>query len=93
MSKRTTNGNNPPFRTIGAREAGADLYSAHDNIIAGAGSIYSSYAMFAAASASGEVHREPLEIGERAVGEGGFVCSPKDHAGRRARLERVLPAR
>jgi hypothetical protein len=33
------------------------------------------------ASASGEVHRKPLEIGERAVVEGAFVCSPQDHAG------------
>jgi len=44
------------------------------------------------ASASGEVHREPLEIGERAVVEGAFVCSPQDHAGRLVRLERFLPA-
>ena len=44
------------------------------------------------ASASGEVHREPLEIGERAVVEGAFVCSSQDHAGRLVRLERFLPA-
>src|SRR5271155_1903873 len=29
-------------------------------------------------SASGEIHREPLEIGERAVVEGAFVRSPQD---------------
>src|SRR5271169_2384953 len=45
------------------------------------------------ASASGEVHREPLEIGERAIVQGAFVRSPQDHAGRLARLERFLPAR
>ena len=45
------------------------------------------------ASASGEVHREPLQIGERAVVEGAFVRSPQNHAGRLARLERFLPAR
>jgi hypothetical protein len=45
------------------------------------------------ASASGEVHREPLEIGELAVVEGVFVRSPQDYAGRLARLERFLPAR
>jgi hypothetical protein len=45
------------------------------------------------ASASGEVHRGPLEIGEGAVVEGAFVRSPQDHAGRLARLERFLPAR
>jgi hypothetical protein len=45
------------------------------------------------ASASGEVHREPLEICERAVVEGAFVRGPQDHAGRLARLERFLPAR
>jgi hypothetical protein len=45
------------------------------------------------ASASGEVHREPLEIGELAVVEGVFVRSSQDYAGRLARLERVLPAR
>ena len=44
------------------------------------------------ASASGEVDREPLEIGERAVVEGAFVCSPQDHAGRLVRVERFLPA-
>ena len=45
------------------------------------------------ASSSGEVHREPLQIGERAVVEGAFVRSPQNHAGRLARLERFLPAR
>ena len=44
-------------------------------------------------SASGEVHREPLQIGERAVVEGTFVRSPQNHAGRPAGLERFLPAR
>jgi hypothetical protein len=38
------------------------------------------------ASASGEVHREPLQIGERAVVEGAFLRSPQDNAGRAARL-------
>jgi hypothetical protein len=39
------------------------------------------------ASGSGEVHRETLEIGERAVAEGSFVSGPQDHPGRLARLE------
>jgi hypothetical protein len=45
------------------------------------------------ASASGEVHREPLQINERAGVEGAFVRSPQNHTGRLARLERLLPAR
>jgi hypothetical protein len=45
------------------------------------------------APASGEVHRETLEIGERAVVEGAFVRGPQDHAGRLARLECFLPTR
>ena len=44
-------------------------------------------------SASGEVHREPLQIGERTVVEGAFVRSPQNYAGRLARFERFLPAR
>jgi hypothetical protein len=44
-------------------------------------------------SASGEVHRKPLQIGERAVVEGAFVRSPQNHSGRLARLERFLPPR
>ena len=47
--------------------------------------------MFCLASALGEVHRETLEIGERAAAEGAFVSSPQDHAGRLARLQRFLP--
>ena len=43
--------------------------------------------------ASSEVHREPLEIGERAVVEGAFARSPQQYPGRLARLERFLPAR
>ena len=41
---------------------------------------------------SGEVDREALEIRERAVLEGTFVCGPQDHAGRLVRLKRFLPA-
>ena len=44
-------------------------------------------------SASGQIHRKPLQIGERAVVEGAFVGSSQDHAGRATRLERLLPAR
>jgi hypothetical protein len=40
---------------------------------------------------SGEVDRETLEIGERAVGEGALVRGPQDHAGRLARFVRFLP--
>ena len=47
----------------------------------------------AIASASGEVHREPLQINERTGVEGTFVRSPQNHTGRLARLERLLPAR
>ena len=43
--------------------------------------------------ASGKVHREPLEIRERAGVQRAFVRSPQDHAGRLARLERFLPTR
>ena len=43
-------------------------------------------------STSGEVDGETLEIGERAIVEGAFVSSPQDHAGRMARLQRLLPA-
>src|SRR6516225_4545317 len=42
-------------------------------------------------SASGEVHREPLEIGERTVVECAFVRSPQRHAWCVTRLERFLP--
>jgi hypothetical protein len=45
----------------------------------------------ALAQKSGEVHRETLEISERAVAEGTFVRGPQDHAGRLARLECFLP--
>ena len=40
----------------------------------------------------GEVHRETLRVGERAVAEGAFVSSPQDHAGRLANFQRFLPA-
>ena len=43
--------------------------------------------------ASGKVHREPLEIRERAVAQSAFVRGPQDHAGHLARLESFLPAR
>ena len=90
-----------PFRTIRACEAGADPYGANDNIVADAGYVrelhdrypVSRFLASTTPSASGEVHREPLEIGERAVVEGAFVRSSQDYAGRLARLERFLPAR
>src|SRR5258708_35790175 len=42
--------------------------------------------------ASGQVHCEPLEIGERAVAQCAFVGGTQDHARRLACLERLLPA-
>jgi hypothetical protein len=42
-------------------------------------------------SGSGQVHCEALEIGERAVVQGTFVCGAQDHARRLAGLERLLP--
>ena len=48
---------------------------------------------YLSAIVSGEVHREPLEIGERAVVKGAFVRSPQHYPGRLARLQRFLPAR
>src|SRR5215469_179299 len=42
---------------------------------------------------SGQIHRELLEIGERAVAESGLVRGPQDHPGRLARLHCFLPTR
>src|SRR5262245_46028382 len=42
---------------------------------------------------SGEVHRKPLEISERAMLERAFVRGAQDHARRLARREGLLPAR
>src|SRR5262245_22807381 len=43
--------------------------------------------------ASGEIHREALEVGERAVAERAFVRGAQDNAGRLTRLECFLPTR
>jgi hypothetical protein len=48
----------------------ADRRSIHTEGAVGADGVWSS-----------EVHREPLQIGERAVVEGAFVRSPQNHAG------------
>jgi len=44
-------------------------------------------------SQSDQIHRELLEIGERAVAESGLVSGPQDHPGRLARLHCFLPTR
>ena len=41
--------------------------------------------------ASGEIDREALEVGERAVAQRAFVRGAQHHAGRLARLECFLP--
>ena len=40
---------------------------------------------------SSQVHREPFEIGQRAVAQSTFVGSAQDHAGSLAGLECFLP--
>ena len=42
---------------------------------------------------SGQVHREAVEIGKRAVAQSAFVRSAQNHAGRLGRLEGFLPSR
>src|SRR5215471_7615531 len=42
-------------------------------------------------SRSSQIHREALEIGERAVVERALVRGAHDHAGRLTRLQRFLP--
>src|SRR5262245_43199561 len=41
----------------------------------------------------GQIHREALEIGERAIAQRAFMGGAQDHARRLARLQRFLPTR
>ena len=41
---------------------------------------------------SRQVHGEPLQIGERAIGQSSLVSDTQDDAGRLVRFERLLPA-